>query len=376
MGIIDRQKNILDFTVSSLLKRKGKNAALVLVFSVLLFIFASVVFFTYALKEEAALLLKDAPELIIQKITAGRHDMIPAAYVRKIETIRGVSAVKGRLWGYYYDPVTGANYTVMVPEIGSPGPGSIVVGEGVARVRSAFAGDSMEFRTATGVTTEMQIHSLIGSHSSLISSDLVLMSERDFRSLFGIAVGCYTDLVLTVRNPRESRTVAVKIAQLLPDTRQILREEILRTYDAVFNWRGGILIVVSLGALLAFLILSWDKASGLSSEEKREIGILKAIGWETSDIILLKFWESAALSLTSFCIGVSLAYVHVFFTSAALFQPVLKGWAVLYPEFRVFPMIDFPQLAALFFITVVPYISATIIPSWRAATVDPDAVMR
>jgi len=48
-----------------------------------------------------------------------------------------------------------------------------------------------------------------------------------------------TDLVLRVRNPKEIPTIAVKIAELLPDTRIILREEILRTYDAVFSWREG-----------------------------------------------------------------------------------------------------------------------------------------
>ena len=60
------------------------------------------------------------------------------------------------------------------------------------------------------------------------------------------------------------------------------------------------MLVILFGGLLAFVILAWDKASGLSVEEKRETGILKAVGWETSDVILLKFWEGLAISLSSF----------------------------------------------------------------------------
>jgi ABC-type lipoprotein release transport system permease subunit len=149
-----------------------------------------------------------------------------------------------------------------------------------------------------------------------------------------------------------------------------------RTYDAVFNWRGGILILILSGVVLAFAIVSWDKASGLSQEERREIGILKAVGWETSDVILMKFWEGMVISLSSFFLGVLLAYAHVFFASAKLFEPVLKGWAVLYPQFKLVPFIDASQITALFFLTVVPYTVATIIPSWRAAIIDPDTVMK
>ena len=163
---------------------------------------------------------------------------------------------------------------------------------------------------------------------------------------------------------------------MLPDTRQILRDELLRTYDAVFSWRGGILLAILCGAVLAFIIFAWDKASGLSVEEKKEIGILKAIGWETSDIIGMKFWEGLVVSLSAFLMGLLLAYWHVFFASFMLFEPVLKGWSVLYPEFHITPFIDGTQVASLFFLTVVPYTVATIIPSWRAAIVDPDSVMR
>ena len=182
--------------------------------------------------------------------------------------------------------------------------------------------------------------------------------------------------MLEVKNRKELGTIAFKITQILPDTRPIRRDLILSTYDAVFNWRGGMVLVVLSGAVLAFIILAWDKATGLSAEERREIGILKAIGWDTSDVLLMKFWESAIISISSFFAGILLAYAHVFLASSSLFEPALKGWSVLYPDFRPVPFIDFYDVAVLFFIAVIPYSVATLVPSWRAATLDPDEVMR
>jgi len=373
---IERQKKIIDFTLSSLLRRKGKNGALILVYTLVVFLLASVMFFVQALKREASLVLKGAPEMIVQRVVVGRNDSIPLDYADRIKEIRGVASVKGRLWGYYYDPVTGANYTFMVPEESPPEKGRITIGKGVSRARFIDEEDEMEFRAFDGVIFNLTVGQVFSSESELISSDLVLVSEDDFRRLFGTGKDRATDLVLRIRNPRELSVIAQKIAELLPDTRVILREEILRTYDMVFNWRGGLTVVILFGGLMAFAILAWDKASGLSAEERREIGILKAIGWETSDVILMKFWEGTAISLSSFFVGILLAYVHVFFLSGALFEPVLKGWAVLYPKYKLVPFISAYQLGTLFFLTVVPYTVATIVPSWRAATIDPDSVMR
>jgi len=373
---IERQRNILDFTFSSLVRRKGKNIALVLVYTVIVFLLASIMFMTYAIKKEASIILQDGPEMVIQRTSAGRHDPIPLSYIPRIREIRGISSVQGRLWGYYYDPISGANYTLVVPGNSPPDPGRIEVGRGVSRTRLTFEGDSLDFRGNDGKILSLQVRKILSSDSELVSSDLILVSEADFRKLFGGSGETATDLAVRVKNPRELSTIALKIAEMLPDTRVILREEILRTYDAVFSWRGGILILILAGAIMAFMILSWDKASGLSQEERKEIGILKATGWETSDVILMKFWEGMAVSLSAFLAGIILAYVHVFFFSSSLFEPVLKGWAVLYPKFRLVPFIDASQVVALFFLTVVPYTVATLIPSWRAATVDPDSVMR
>ena len=57
-------------------------------------------------------------------------------------------------------------------------------------------------------------------------------------------------------------------------------------------------------------------------------------------------------------------------------MPALKGWSVLYPEFRLTPNIRLYEVATLLFLTVAPYTMATVIPSWGAATIDPDTIMR
>ncbi|MGC2062488.1 MAG: hypothetical protein WA610_05885, partial [Thermodesulfovibrionales bacterium] len=363
-------------TLGFLMRRKGKHAAMLLVYTLIVFLLSSVLFFTYAVKKEASLVLNDAPEIIVQRLVAGRHDLMPEQEIEKIRAITGVDSVRGRLWGYYYDPIFRANYTLVVPPEFKYGAGNLVVGKGVSRSSIVSEGGMMPLKTHDGITVMLTVQDTLSSASELVSSDLILISEADFRNIFGIRKGLVTDIAVSVRNPKEIPTIANKINKILPDSRPITRSEILRTYDAVFNWRGGIMLLILSGCVIAFMIFSWDKAAGLSAGEKKEIGILKATGWETSDVILLKFWEGMVMSLSSFLGGVVLAYLHVFFTSSVLFSPVLKGWSVLYPEFRLVPFIDAYQIAAVFCLTVLPYTAATIIPAWKAANTDPDAVMR
>jgi ABC-type lipoprotein release transport system permease subunit len=287
-----------------------------------------------------------------------------------------VRDARPRLWGYYYDAATGANYTVTTASGPSTASGTITIGSGISRTRQVFEGDLIALQSYTRVPLLLEIKQVLPYESELAAADLIVMSEQDFRHLFNFPAGYATDLALTIGNPRELTTVAMKIAEQFPDARPILKSEILRTYDSIFDWRGGMMLVMLIAALLSFIIFAWDKATGLSAEERKEIGILKSIGWETSDVLLLKFWEGVAISLSSFLVGVLLAYGHVYFLSAPLFEPVLKGWSVLYPQFTLVPAVDAYQLGVLFFLTVAPYTIATIIPCWRAATVDPDAAMR
>ncbi|HRH80155.1 MAG TPA: FtsX-like permease family protein [Thiobacillaceae bacterium] len=373
---LQRHLGLLDYTVAALARRKGRNAGLLAAYTLIVALLASLLLQGEALRATAEDLLAGAPEVVVQRLTAGRHDLMPAERLDALAGLRGVSRVEGRLWGYHFDAAIGANYTLLVPATDAPAPGTARVGAALARARGLAAGDVLSLRTYAGTPLAFRIAGILDEGGELVSADLMLVSEADFRALFNFPAGHYTDLALAVTNPAEVRRVAQKVLERLPDSRVILREEMRRTYASVFDWRQGLLLAVSVVALMAFALLAWDKAAGLSAEERREIGILKAVGWDSGDVMAMKLWEGLLVSLLAFLLGYVLAWVHVFHFDAAVFRPVLQGWSVLYPQFRLAPRVDVMQVATLFCLTVLPYVAATLVPVWRAATSDPDEVLR
>jgi ABC-type lipoprotein release transport system permease subunit len=376
-SLLHRHRNLLDFALSALARRKGRTVALLLVYTAIVAFLASVVLYVQALKREAGLLLADAPEMVVQHLVAGRQDLVPLAWTGAIAEIPGVASVEARRWGYYFEPASGANFTVMAraPE-GNLQEGKAWLGQGVARSLRVAAGDFLPLQTPGHQPLVLSVASVFPEQVELVSADLLIVTPTDFQSLFGIPETQATDLAVRVRNPRELDTIAGKIVSAFPGARPILRREMLRTYAAIFDWRGGLVMTVGLLALLAFGILAWDRASGLSADERREIGILKSLGWDTGDVLALKVWEGAVVSVTAFLGGILLAYVHVFVLGAAFFEPALRGWSVIFPHQRLLPAMDPFSVAVLFLTLVAPYTFATLIPSWRSASADPDSAMR
>lgn len=383
-----RRLKILEFALSSLWRRRFKNLAIIAVYGFVIAVLASILLMTDALRGEAEQILLGAPDLVVQRVAAGRHDLIPVEYADKIRALPGVGEVRPRYWGYYFDAFTESNLSFVGIDDEAPyelellegrlpsAPYECAVGEGVARVRSTGVGHELTLISHDGLGVIFDVVGEFRSPSSILTNDLVVFRNADLVELFGFPEGRAVDLSVEVFNDGEVATVAAKVKRIFPDSRPITRSEILRTYDAVFSWRSGMLLAVFAGALAAFCILAWDKATGISAEERREIGVLKALGWSTRDVLELKFWEGAAISLTAFLLGLIAALVHVLLLGASLLAPVIQGWSVLFPEFRLTPSVSVYQLFVLGFLTVVPYVASTVAPSWKAAVTDPEEVMR
>jgi ABC-type antimicrobial peptide transport system permease subunit len=123
-------------------------------------------------------------------------------------------------------------------------------------------------------------------------------------------------------------------------------------------------------------MIIYDRASGISSNEKKEIGILKALGWRVEDILQEKFYESFVISFFAFVVALIVALFYVYILQAPILRDIFMGYSVLKPSFELPFTLDFRMLGIIFFLSVPIYVAAIIIPSWRVASMDADEVMR
>lgn len=393
LSYLNRQLNIADYALGSLNRRLGKNIGVVVVFAFVIFLIASFSLITASLERSAMRLLETVPDITVQQMSAGRQVSLSADVLAEIENIYGIRAVRPRIWGYYFDETSGANYTV-IGHRGlsdkSPPPGlgiaylpkermdeaasMAILGNGV---REGLELGERRFFSLFRPDLSLQSFVVAGTflpETSMITDDLIIIDLEAASELFGLGSDELTDILIEVGNPAEIDTISRKIGDRLDNVRVITRERIGKTYRAVFGWRSGFGLACLTGALAAFFILAWDRATGLTPEQRREVAILKVLGWQTEDVITLRFWESIMISALAFGAGYLAAWIHLLFFDGALFRPVLLGWSVLRPPVYLLPVFNFSDLLIIFSLSVLPYLAATVIPAWHSASIRPDSV--
>jgi len=385
-----RHIRIIDFAIANLRRRPTKSLVVILVYSILVAAIASLMMYVNAVRRESRFLLSESPEIIVQSLRGGRHDLIPIARADVIRAIRGVGTVTPRVWGYYFDPPTGATLTLwgtdsLPEELLAFEEGEIpnetfvdgcAVGSGFADTRFLGVGDRFPIKGFDGSLFAPRVVGIFRSSSSLLTNDLVVLQTDHLRRVFAIKPGLATDLAVEVYNPNEVANVATKIQEEWPDARAITVSQILSTYDAAFDWRGGLWAAFLASCIAAFAILVWEKGTGLSAEEYRNIGLLKATGWKIREVMELKLLEGAIVSLISFLTGLIIAQIHLIWFNGFVFARVIKGWSVQFPTFEIAPQLDASTLLICGSLSVAPYVAANLIPSWRASITDPDMALR
>jgi ABC-type lipoprotein release transport system permease subunit len=385
--------SLLAFALSALARRKARALALGggLVFGVALV--AAVLFLTEALRAEAERAHDANPDIVVQRLVGGRPTTIAAASVDKIKDIPSVRTVTPRVWGYVFLPSLQGNVTIVGTAKGAPAlstangalsegrdltPGAheMIAGVELARFLGMRVGDELGLPSADPRSKPMKLVGTFDSRIDLWTADVVICDEDDARALLGVPDGEAIDVAVMLGNPQEARIVAATILDDLPGSRVIERDLLARVYHLAYGRRAGLVLGATIPALLALFVLAWDRASGVGPDERREIAILKAVGWSTGDVLWAKLLESLLVGAAATALGLLLAYAWVFWLGAPGLRPALVGWSVLYPKSKLTPAVDIGQLIGITLAVLGPFALLSIVPAWRAATADPMESMR
>jgi len=385
---------LLDFAVTSLKRRFWKNITIFFIFSVLIFLIFSVLLISKSIQKELALTQDSLPEIFVQKVVGGRVQNMSEERAYKIVDILGVESVSKRVWGYYYFQSVGVNFSIVGLDFDmdsfkksysdvierfydTNSSNFMIVGQGVKRIlQNSYYKDSFNFVKPNGDFLSLKIAGVFKGDSELESSDTVLLPIQKAREILGLKSDEISDLVVRVPNPKEVRVVASKIKNIFPDCRVLTKDDIKISYQNIFDYKSGLFLALFITSFFAFFILVFEKASSISKEQVKEIGILRAVGWQIEDILKLKFLESGMISFFAFFLGVLGSYFYVYILKAPILRELFMGYSVLKPKFDLMVVFDFGLIVSIFLTTVAVYIAATIIPTWRASVVDIEEAIR
>lgn len=383
---------LIEYVLNSLLRQKNKNIFIVLVLTLLTTLLTSMFFIANSMKYELSSTVDLLPQIVVENMKAGRHCDIENSKLEDILLITGVNNAYARVWGYYYFAKEDIYFTLVgIDEFETQYSNtyekasekldfttpSMLIGRGVKGLLSKnYYKHYFNFIKPNGEIYKVNISGVFDSQTNLESNDVIIMSKESARTIFDLDENLATDIVVSIANKNEIPTVALKLQELFPQARIVTNNQLKVNYENIFNYKSGIFLALFIIILFTFFIIIYDKASGLSSQEKREIGILKALGWRVEDVLTERFYESFLISFFSYLLGVSISLFYVYILQAPLLKDVFIGYSNLKPEFQLPFIIDFQTLFIVFFLSVPIYIASIIIPSWKIATLDADEVIR
>ncbi len=377
----------LHFLTLLLFKQKSKHIGAVLISVIIISLLSSVLFLSSSLQQTLMSSLDKQADFTITRVEAGRPINTPVEWVDNMLEINGVSKVSSRIYGrYFYEPransflVVGVDFfdeqssrelTKLIDGIDLKeflSKDNMLVGEAVNDfLTKHYYKDKFSFKLSDGTFKKVNIFKLLPKQSNLIANDMIIVPIELAREIFGMQENEVTDIMLNVKNDAEWDNIISKIHLEFYDVRVIEKREIKKAYENLYNYKGGLFLILYLVTIVTFILILYQRYSMVYSTERKEIGILRAIGWSIKDILKLKFYENLLIVMVSFILGVVFAYIFVFVFDAPLLSQIFLGSDNLENSVSFMPILNFGVLGSIFLFYAIPFLAAVLIPAWKIA---------
>ncbi|MDN5077531.1 FtsX-like permease family protein [Aliarcobacter butzleri] len=385
-----------NFIFLLLVKHKSKHFAIFLISIFIVFLTSSILFIKNSLQKEISQALENQSDFIIQKTVANKIKDIDTSLIDEFYEINGVSKVTQRVYGQYYFMPENVYFTIIGIDFFEETTNqdlkellnflniskflekdSMIIGNGVKKVLDKYAYfDSYDFKLENENSKNIKIFKDLPKEANLIANDLIIMDINIAKKILDIKPDFATDIVLDVPNPLERQNVKEQILLKESNIRILQKDELKKEYENMFNYKGGIFLILFIVVIFTFILVLYQRYSMISSNDKREIGILKAVGWSIKDIIKLKIIENFIVAFMAFIIGVIFAYIFVFILQAPVLKNIFIGFSNIKNDFILNQNIKISNLITLFLFFMVPFLSAVLIPVWKIAVIDATKSMK
>jgi len=384
-------------------KYRTRSVAILLALTFSTALLCSVEFIREGVVLDVEASLGEGPDLIVQKLIGGRQVLVPLDWVNNVSETSGIRLVTPRVWGYSDAgdgrllTIMGVNATEYGTIFGAVGTDVLaggrfimendtrrmVVGQGIVEMMAASGaavtisvGSVLSLITYNGSLIEFVIVGVFSADSKIQSYDLIMTDISSARMVLGVDNSSCTDVAVWINYGSDLNGVAFQLDSSLSQARILTRDAMKNTMLRTYGGRAGVAALLWACVLVTVLLLVFTASSAGSEEARREVGLLKALGFDTVDILEIRTVESVTLGALGANFGISLAIVFDFILGAPLLAGYLLGWNLVLLNGGIPLAVSSATILTVLAAAIVPVMVATVVPSWRNAITEPDTVLR
>ncbi|HET6363593.1 MAG TPA: FtsX-like permease family protein [Nitrospirota bacterium] len=384
---------IFNVAVDNVIRHKLRSLTVILCLVAILSPFLSAISILEGVKAQSVRSVEEGADIYVTMDLYGRNGIIPINFTEAIKGIAGVSEAVPRVVGRVFingKPAVLLGISLerrtddlMVVQGDLPQSGEVAVGKKLARALNLDVGSDVSIgMRAVGIindapytlTRVYRVSGLIDAAADIRAADIVLMNVNDVADVYEIE-GFVTDIAVYTKSGSEAQVINSLIR--MNSSFRIQTKALAKTYvEGGLNMRGGIFTALYLVAF-AVAVPAILVSTGIGFVERRkEIGVLKATGWGTSEVMEVALYENTLYALTgaSAALIISFIWVRILngFLIAKLFIPGIGGLPSFPVPSRFLPLPFFAALCIAIAVTM----TGSLITTWRTAVVPPAETLR
>ena len=354
--------------------------------------FITAIAISEGVKFQASISVDQGADIYVALDNYGSNAPIPLEFVERFRKIEGVIKVVPRVVGRTYFANRLSAIVGILPENLPPEldfiegrvfqkSGEVIIGKALSEEFNL--GIRMLFTLSQNPFIVFRVVGIFEPGTTTIwSSDMIMMSFKDASEFF-LMDGKATDILIYTR-PGYASKLAERIQEdwmvnekstdppLRVQDKGLVKRYFLRGY----NYRAGVFTALYMVAFaLAIPAILVTSGFGLT-ERRREIGVLKATGWQTQEVLEMVALENLVISLTGAPLAVLLSILWLKIFNGSFIAQFFIAELGLFTRFPV-PARFLPLPAILcFFFAIILTMVGSLYSTWRTAIITPGEAMR